>query len=116
MKNELMEMCKGIRSDLKSLYEANFTGAQRERMEKDGEPTDLYDYFSDVLDCEYTISSTREFLGVKVWVTLGGPNIYIDSRAGEIVGHWGTDEARVYLPSEICDEINCIFDEIYSMV
>lgn len=114
--NELMEMCQNIRDELNALYEADYTDAEREEREELGEACDLYDYFSDVLDYEYIISSTRELVGVRVWVALGGPNIYIDSRASEIVGHWGTDESRVWLPSEICDEINAIFEDIYSCV
>lgn len=112
--NELYTMCERIRDEIKALYEAEYTDEEREEMEERGEACGLYDYFEDVLDYEYTISSRRDFLGVKVWVALGGPNIYIDSRYGEVVGHWGTDEARVYLPSEICDEINSIFDDIYN--
>lgn len=112
---ELHDMCMRIREELNRLYEADFTEEEREAMEENGEAFDLYSYFDDVLDYEFTISSCRDFLGAKIWVTLGGPNIYIDTRAGEIVGHWGTDEARVWLPSEISEEINSIFEEIYSM-
>lgn len=112
--NELQAMCERIRDEIKALYDADYTDEEREKLEEDGEPCDLYEYFNDVLDYEYTVNIRREFVGVKVWVTLGGPNIYIDARHGEIVGHWGTDEARAWLPSEICDEINSIFEDFYN--
>lgn len=112
--NALYTMCERICDELTSLYEADYTDDEREELEERGEACDLYGYFNDVLDYEYTISSRLDFLGVKVWVTLGGPNIYIDTRAGEIVGRWGVDEARVYLPSEICDEIDAYFEELYN--
>ena len=60
------------------------------------------------------MSSSFSLLGVRLWVSLGGPNIVIDTRAGEVVGHWGADTARAWVPSEICDEINEIFDEVYT--
>ena len=111
---ELWDMCEHIRDELENIYEADYTDEEREEMEERGEFCDLYSYFFNVLDYEFTISSRKEFLSVKVWITLGGPNIYIDTRSGEIVGHWGSDEARVYLSNEICEEIDEIFDDIYN--
>lgn len=111
---ELKTMCENIRKELQSLYESDFTDEQREQRENDGEPCDLWDYFRDVLDVEYTISSRGDFLGASIWITLGGPNIWIDTRHNEIKGRWGSDAVNVWLPSEISDEINCIFQEYYN--
>ena len=109
-RNELREYCEGIREELNAIYE----GTTKEENE-DGEPMSMYDYFTDVLDCEYTISSRGDFLGVRVYVTLGGPNVWIDTRNGEIAGAWGTDRESVWLPSEIATEIDSIFEEYYEM-
>lgn len=49
-KNELREMCENIREELTRLYEAEFTDEEREEMQENDEPTDLYEYFNDVLD------------------------------------------------------------------
>ena len=106
--NELREYCDRIRHELNAIYEGTTTETN-----DDGEQMTLWDYFADVLDYEYTISSTGELLGVRAYVTLGGPTVWIDTRDGEIAGAWGTDRESVWLPSEIADEINDIFREYY---
>ena len=108
MKNELMDYCNSIFDELNAIYEGRATN-------DDGEQATFYDYFEDPLDFEYTISSRGEYLGVRVYVTLGGPNVWIDTRRGEIGGAWGTDRADRWLPSEIADQIDDIFREYYEM-
>ena len=112
--SELRKNLDNIRAELEALYNAEYTDEERKEMENNGEAYDLYSYFNDVLDYEYTISSSREYLGAKIWVTLGGPNIHIDTRNGEIRGAWGTERESIWLPSEICVEIDSIFEELYN--
>ena len=114
--NELQKYVDGIAADLRRLYEADPTDEEREAAEENGEDCDLYSYFSDVLDIEYTISSRGDYLGARISVALGGPNIYIDTREGEVKGYWGTDRAERWIPSEICEEIDSIMEEYYGMV
>lgn len=114
--NELKSYVNSIAADLRKLYEADFTDEQREQMEQDGEAFDLWSYFADALDIEYTISSRGEFLGARIAVTLGGPNVYVDSRRGEVEGYWGSDHESAWIPTEICDEINAIFEDCYSSI
>ena len=113
---ELKAYVEGIKADLLRLYEVDYTDDEREQMEADGESYDLYSYFSDCLDVEYTISSRGDLLGVRAYVALGGPNIWVDTRNGEVAGAWGCDRESAWLPSEICEEINGIFEEWYEMV
>lgn len=112
--NDLVRMCENIRDELTELYEADYSDEEREEMEESGEACDIYGYFNDALDYEFTISSSRDFLCVKVWVTLGGPNIWIDTKEKCVKGAWGLDRAEVYLPSEVCDEIDCVFEDLYN--
>lgn len=116
MKNELKAYVDGIRDDLKNLYELEISDDEREEREENGEPYDLYSYFNDVLDIEYTISSRGDFLGARIYVTLGGPNVWIDTREGYVKGAWGADRAESWIPCEIVDEINEIFSEYYESV
>lgn len=111
MKNDLREYVERIRDEIKSLYD--LTPEEAERREEDGESSSLWDYFADALDMEYTIDSRGEYLGVRVYVALGGPNVWVDTRRGEVGGAWWTDRESVWLPSEICDEIDSIFCEAY---
>ncbi len=108
MNTELHNYLERIYTELNAIYEGTATN-------DDGEQATFYDYFEDPLDFEYTIASTGEYLGVRVYVTLGGPNVWIDTRRGEIAGAWGTDRADRWLPSEIADEIDDIFREYYEM-
>lgn len=114
--NELQKYVDGIAADLRRLYEADPTDEEREAAEENGDACDLYSYFSDVLDIEYTISSRGDYLGARIAVALGGPNIYIDTREGYVKGYWGTDRADAWIPSEICEEIDSIMEEYYDMV
>ena len=104
MASELFNYCNSIYNDLNEIYEGNATN-------DDGEQATMYDYFADPLDFEYTIAANGEYLGVRVYVALGGPNVWIDTRRGEIGGAWGSDRADRWLPREICDEIDEIFSE-----
>ena len=102
MKNECTEYAESIRNDLKKLF--------------DGEIVDecegLIHYLCEnALDIEYTLNSQKELIGVRIYVTLGGPNCWIDTRAGEVVCAWGTDRAAAWIGSEICDEINDFYAE-----
>lgn len=116
MMNELKKYVDGIRDELKALYELDITDEEREKREESGDPCSLYDYFDDVLDIEYTIDSQGEYLGARVYVTLGGPNVWIDTCEGYVKGAWGTDREESWIPSEINDEINDIFREYYDCI
>lgn len=114
--NDLQKYVDGIAADLRRLYEADPTDEEREAAEENGDACDLYSYFNDVLDIEYTISGRGDYLGARIAVALGGPNIYIDTREGYVKGYWGTDRAERWIPSEICEEIDGIMEEYYDMV
>lgn len=113
---ELESYVDGIRDDIKKLYEAEPTDEEREEAEENGDPCDLYSYFSDALDVEYICDSHGEYIGAKIWVALGGPNVWIDTREGDIRGAWGCDRAESWLPSEICEAIDDIFCEYFACV
>ena len=65
-----------------------------DRDEHGFEPNDQisgFDYLSDMLDIEYTISSDGLFLGARILVAFGGPNIWIDTRHERVEGYWWGD-------------------------
>lgn len=82
--------------------------------EEDGEEKTLFDYLSDILDFEITINSQMEFSSCKVWIALGGPNVWIDTAERELKLAWGSERENLYLDYEICDEIDSYFEEIYN--
>lgn len=64
-----------------------------ELCESDLEAVDVYDYFSDCLDIEFRCGSDKEFRSVRIMVTCGGPNIYIDTATKQVELYWWGDRA-----------------------
>lgn len=101
------EYCKGIAEELLAIYNG-------EIVNDDGEQQTLYDYFNDILDYEFTIDSRGEYKSVCAWVTLGGPNVWIDTSDSYVRLAWGSDREEYPLSYYVSDEINSIFEEIYN--
>lgn len=82
--------------------------------ENELEAVSLYDYFDDVLDYEFTCNCRKEFTACKVYVTLGGPTIWIDTASGTVELRWGGESASYFLDYDVIDEINDYFEEIFN--
>ena len=94
-KQELKNHCISIAEGIENPTELN----------EDGEPITAYDYLQDVYDIEYYVDSNKEYLGARLLVAFGGPNIYIDTRYNTIEGHWWGDYAEAkYTDELILDE------------
>ena len=106
--NENFDYCKRIAEELEQHFNGEITD------EETGETLSLYDYFSDVLDVEYLINSDLSYRAVKVYVTLGGPNVWIDTYNGSIELRWANEESRYFLTSDIIDEIDYIWEDYYN--
>lgn len=104
--NENKNYCKSIAEELKSIYNGEIKN-------DDGEIMTLYDYMTDILDFEYTVDSKKEYKSVKIWITLGGPNVWIDTSDSYIRLAWGVDREEYPLDYDVCDEINAIFQEYF---
>lgn len=75
----------------------------------------LYDYIVEQeLDVEYTLDSSKELIGVCLYIELGGPTTWIDTRRNELVVHHGDSANTGYalLDEGICDAITDIYREI----
>jgi hypothetical protein len=73
-----------------------FEDAGIDHEENGCEPDDMisaFDWLQDALDMEFTISSDGEFLGARILVAFGGPNIWVDTRWNKVEGSWWTDSA-----------------------
>lgn len=60
---------------------------------EEGEEGNAYDYLKDALDIEYVVNSKGEYLGARVLVAFGGPNIWINTRTKTVEGYWWTTQA-----------------------
>lgn len=87
--------------------------AAGEMVDNDGNELNLYDYLNDVLDYEFTIDSRKEYKAAKIWVTLGGPNVWIDTAEKAVKLAWGTDREEYPLGYDVCNEIDDIMQDIY---
>ncbi len=78
-----------VQSIARRITEADFGD-----MYDDGEEqVSAFDYLSDALDIEYIVNSKGEYLGARVLVAFGGPNIWINTRTKTVEGAWWSDRA-----------------------
>ena len=103
---EMQYQVDAVYEELSKLYENG------DIEDEDGETYGVAEWFSfEVLDNEYTFSSNMEYLGARIYVTLGGPTVYVDTRNREIVCHWGTETVKRWCPSEFCDMLDEYIEE-----
>ena len=102
---ENREYCKRIAKEIEECAAG--------KMVDDENQISLYDYLFDVLDYEFTIDSRKEYVSAKIWVTLGGPNVWIDTAERAVKLAWGADREEYPLDWDVCDEIDGIMQEIY---
>lgn len=67
----------------------------------EGEHVSAFDYLADALDIEYIVNSKGEYLGARVLVAFGGPNIWINTRTNTVEGHWWGDTMYASFQDEI---------------
>ena len=82
--------------------------------ESDLEVLSIYDYLDDVLDFEYTIDSSKRYKSVKVYVTLGGPNVWIDTSNNTVQLRWGSDREEWCISSKAGEQIDSYFEELFN--
>jgi hypothetical protein len=59
-----------------------------------GETQTAMDYLQDVLDIQYIVTGSGDYLGARILVAFGGPNIWVDTQKGIVEGHWWGDYAK----------------------
>lgn len=52
---------------------------------------DVYEYLEDVLDIVYIVNKNGDYLGARILVAFGGPNIWINTRTKQVEGYWWGD-------------------------
>lgn len=97
-KEELRRMMQGIRHDLELAFEG-------ELKNEDGEPVALWEYLADGLALDCRVGPDKSPIACRVWLVLGGPNIWVDTETGSIHGAWDSDREEIYIDSELSDAI-----------
>ena len=141
MKNENFETCKQIGDELEKIvnneafkcpdcggviYEGNteydeahdtmtcpHCGA--EFSSDDATPYSLYEYFASELDVEYYSRGrgADDYVGVRIMVACGGPNIYVDTKRGRVELHWWPETADYFLDDDVVAAIDNLYREYW---
>ncbi len=82
-----------LKANVKSIADKLTNGFTDEDINEDGEQMTAYDYLQDALDIEYVVNGKGEYLGARVLVAFGGPNIWINTRTKTVEGYWWGDSA-----------------------
>jgi hypothetical protein len=86
-------MNNNLQQHVQQIADKLFHGFTDDDLNHDGEAMSAFDYLADALDIEYIVNSKGEYLGARVLVAFGGPNIWINTRTGIVEGSWWADRA-----------------------
>ena len=85
-----------------------------ELYEGDIYPIDIVEYLGDdVYDVEYTIGREKDYRGVRLMVACGGPDIYINTKSGDVELYWWNESARYPMSSDVVNMIDSIYEELF---
>ena len=93
-KQQLKDMVNNIAHNIQ--YGMTYDEAEMDHEANGCEPDDQisgYDYLQDCLDIQYIVTGASEYLGARVLVAFGGPNIWINTQSGLIEAYWWGDYA-----------------------
>jgi hypothetical protein len=80
---------------------------------QDDRPFSAFDYLQDALDIEYIVNSKKEYLGARVLVAFGGPNIWINTRTQKVEGYWWGDSCIMSYDKDAMD-LDFALSELYN--
>lgn len=121
--SENREYCKRVADELEAYAAGRMwrnieTGEEKEMdpetVSGDFEQLSVYDYLADVLDYEITIDSQLEYKSAKIWVTLGGPNVWIDTAEKAVKLAWGTDREEYPLDWDTSAHLDEVLEDEYN--
>lgn len=72
----------------------------------------LYDFIEDALDVEITRGLSGDYRGAKLYMTVGGPTVWVDTQTGFVEGRWATDSCSKWVDSDAIDELNDAIEEL----
>lgn len=107
VQNELDDMCREVALEWEAASKNDFVFE-----DSDGNESNLLD---DVLDVDLIVNWVCGYSGSKVYVTLGGPAVYIDTTRHCVCGAWGAARSCYYLDDETVDAIDRYFSEFYDV-
>ena len=105
MKNECNEYADRIAEEINAVV-------RHESEEYD----DLREWIDDQLDGEYIVNWRGEYDGAKVYITLGGPTCYYDTRNGKVSVNWGTESGEAWVCEAAKFELNDLLADDWEII
>jgi hypothetical protein len=105
-------MSNEINTHVQSIADTLTHGFSDDDLNYDGEPMGAFDYLQDALDIEYIVNDKGEYLGARVLVAFGGPNIWVDTKRGIVEGAWWGDSATASFTDNI--GLNDALEELWN--
>lgn len=72
----------------------------------------LYDFINDALDIEVIQGLSGDYRGAKLYMTVGGPTIWVDTQTGFVEGRWATDSCSKWVDSDAIDALNEAIEQL----
>lgn len=102
MKNieqELRAMMKRVRDELTRAWNETY-------IDEDGGAVTLMEYLTDALDVDFRVDREKQPMSCRVWLSLGGPDIWIDTEDKAVHGAWGNTRDSVPISCDLADAID----------
>ena len=95
--SQLESLCHDIALNIG--YGMTYQEAEMDHEEHGAEPDDqisALDWLQDALDIQYIVTGKGEYLGARVLVAFGGPNIWVNTQSKIVEGYWYSDKAIMH--------------------
>ena len=76
-----------------------YTVRQAERLESIDDPDQL-----GILEVNYTVNESVGVTGVELVLTVGGPDVRVNTLSGTVRGSWGGDTHTTHFDSDVVEE------------
>jgi hypothetical protein len=99
----LQDMVNNIAHNIQYGMTYDEAGMDHKLYTYDGSPDDYItgmDYLQDCLDIQYIVTGASEYLGARVLVAFGGPNIWINTQSELVEGYWWGDSAAARIDGD----------------
>ena len=77
------------------------------------EQTSVCEWLEGALDIRYTVNADMSYCAGRVTVTIGGPNIYVDTLHNAVMLYWWSDRAEYPLAGTARDALDEALQELY---
>lgn len=107
--DDMNKTAESIIEDLKGFADGKYLDIMtRKFVKKDAPNTEtLYEYLTDNCGIRYTVDQDLDYVGCRICMGWGGPNIYLDTMNNEITGYWGySNEVHIPVDKNLIDMVD----------